>query len=137
MIFAAIRRASSTATAHCSASDLGPNLPRGIPGDKIHDPRSDRARAVVRRHSSYGRWGEGEGRQRTTRESRIASARHDKQLAENALHAKTKIRLTLALSPQVILRMSDWAFLLERYPVAMICLRCCSRGSLQPSSRHL
>jgi hypothetical protein len=66
VIFAAIRRASSTATAHCSASDLGPNLPRGVPGDKIHDPRSDRARAVVRRHSSYGRRDEGKGRVRIT-----------------------------------------------------------------------
>ena len=125
------------ATAHCSASDLGPNLPCGVPGDKIHDPRSDRARAMVRRHSSCGRRDEGEGRHRITRGGRIASSRHDKQLAETALHAKTKIRLTLALSPRVILRMSDWAFLLERYPVAMICLGFCSCGSLQPSSRHL
>jgi hypothetical protein len=92
---------------------------------------------MARRNSSYGRRDEGEGRIRIARGSRIASSRHDKQLAETALHAKTKIRLTLALSPRVILRMSDWAFLLERYPVAMICLRFCSRGSLQPGSRHL
>jgi hypothetical protein len=55
---------------------------------------------VVCRHSSYGRRDEGEGRHRITRGGRIASSRHDKQLAENALHAKTKIRLTLALSPR-------------------------------------
>ena len=39
---AAIRRASSRrALGDCSASDLRPNLPRGVPGDKIHHPRSD------------------------------------------------------------------------------------------------
>jgi hypothetical protein len=89
-----------TSTAHCSASDLGPNLSCGVPGDKIHDPCSDRARAVVRRHSSYGRRDEGEGRHRTTRKGRIAGSHHDKRLAEKALRAKTKIKLTLAPSPQ-------------------------------------
>ena len=87
-IFAAIRRAP------CSASDLRPNLPRGVPGDKIYDPHSDRARPVVCRHSSYGRRDEGEGRHRITRGSRIASSRVDRQLAEKALHAKAKFKLT-------------------------------------------
>ena len=85
-------RASSRA-APCSASDLRPNLPRGVPGDKIHDPHSDRARPVVCRHSSYGRRDEGEGRHRITRGSRIASSRVDRQLAEKALHAKAKFKL--------------------------------------------
>ena len=135
--FTAMRRPSSTATAHCSASDLGPNLPRGAQGHTIHHPHSDRARAVVRRHPSCRPRNERKDRHRIARGSRIASSHHDKQLAETAIHAKTKIRLTLALSPRVILRISASAFLLKCYPAAMICLRFCSRGSLQPSSRHL
>jgi hypothetical protein len=54
------------ATAHCSAADLHPNLARGVPGHTIHNPRSDRTRAMVRRHSSYGRRDEGKGRIRIT-----------------------------------------------------------------------
>ena len=64
--------------------------------DKIHDPRSDRARAVVRRHSSYGHRDEGEGRHRITRKGRIAGSRNDKRLAEKALHAKFKLTPTRA-----------------------------------------
>jgi hypothetical protein len=111
--------------------------PRGVPGHTIHHPRSNRARAMVSGYIHPAGVEMKGGCIRITRRGRIAGSRVDRQLAEKALHAKTKIRLTLALSPRVILRMSDWAFLLERYPVAMICLRFCSRGSLQPSSRHL
>jgi hypothetical protein len=69
-------------------------LPRGVPGHTIHPPRSDRARAMVRRHLSCGRRDEGEGRNRITRKGRTAGSRHDKPLADKALHAKTKIKLT-------------------------------------------
>ena len=85
-------------TAHCSAAGLNPNLARGVPGHTIHDPRSGRTSAMVRRHSSCGRRDEGEGRIRITRRGRIEGSRIDRQLAEKTLHAKTKIRLTLALS---------------------------------------
>jgi hypothetical protein len=54
------------ATAHCSASDLGPNLARGVQGHTIHHPRSDPARSMVCRHSSCGRRDEREGRHRIT-----------------------------------------------------------------------
>ena len=69
-------------------------LPRGVPGRAIHPPRSHRARAMVRRYLSCGRRDEGEGRIRITRRGRIAGSQNDRQVAEKALHAKTKIKLT-------------------------------------------
>ena len=49
---------------------------------------------MVRRHSSYGRRDEGEDRHRVARGGGIAGSRPDKRLAETALHAKSKIKLT-------------------------------------------
>jgi hypothetical protein len=69
-------------------------LPRGVPGHTIHPPRSDRASAMVRRHLSCGCRDEGEGRNRITRRGRTAGSRLDRQLAEKALYAKTKFKLT-------------------------------------------
>jgi hypothetical protein len=69
---------------------------------------------MVRCYSPRGRRDEREGSHRITERRRIAGSHLDKPLAEKALHARTKIKLTPALSPRVILRMSDWAFLLER-----------------------
>jgi hypothetical protein len=88
-------------TAHCSAADLNPNLACGVPGHTIHPPRSDRARAMVRRHSSRERRDEGEGRIRITRRGRIAGSRNDKRLAEKALHAK-KLKPSLAARARTI-----------------------------------
>jgi len=53
---------------------------------------------MVRRYLSYGYRDEGLGRIRITRRGRIAGSRLDKRLAEKALHAKTKIKLTPAVS---------------------------------------
>ena len=69
---------------------------RGVQGHTIHRPRSDRARAMVRRHSSRERRDEGEGRIRITRRGRIAGSRNDKRLAEKALHTKVKFKLTVS-----------------------------------------
>ena len=94
-MFAAIRRASSRA-APCSASDLRPKLARGVQRHTIHPPRSNPARAMVRRYLSCGCRDEGEGRIRITQRCRIDGARPDKRLAEKAaLYAKIKIKLTL------------------------------------------
>ena len=65
----------------------------GVQGHTIHCPRSDRARAMVCRHSSCGRRNGREGGHRITGRRRIASSRHHKRLAEKALHAKTKFKL--------------------------------------------
>jgi hypothetical protein len=50
---------------------------------------------MVRRYLSCGRRGEGKGRIRITRRGKIAGSRPDKRLAEKALYAKSKIKLTL------------------------------------------
>jgi len=50
---------------------------------------------MVRRHSSCGRRDEGKGRIRITGKGRIAGSQNDRQVAEKALHAKTKFKLTL------------------------------------------
>jgi hypothetical protein len=84
---------------------------------------------MVRRYSPRGRRDEREGSHRITERRRIAGSHLDKPLAEKALHARTKIKLTPALSPRVILRMSDWAFLLER------CRDDLSEIPFSPSSR--
>ena len=82
-------------------SDLRPNLTRGVQRHTIHPPRSDRARAMVRRYLSCGRRDEGKGRIRITRRGRIAGSRPDKRLAEKALHAKTKFKLTHRRQPSL------------------------------------
>jgi hypothetical protein len=81
--------------ADCSASDLRPNL-GGVQRHTIHRPRSDRARAMVRRHSSCGRRNGREAGHRITQRRRIAGSRHDKRLAEKGLHAKARIKLTVS-----------------------------------------
>ena len=56
---------------------------------------------MVRRHLSYGHRDEGVGRIRITRRGRIAGLRYDKRLAEKALHAKTKFKLTHRRRPSL------------------------------------
>jgi len=51
---------------------------------------------MARRYLSCGRRDEGKGRIRITGRGRIAGSQNDRQVAEKALHAKSKIKLTPA-----------------------------------------
>jgi hypothetical protein len=90
-MLAAIRRAARRAPCLAQLLICVQAPRRGVQGHTIHRPRSDRARAMVRRYLSCGRREEGEGRIRITRRGRIAGSRNDKRLAEKAPHAKSKI----------------------------------------------
>jgi hypothetical protein len=89
-MFAVIRQAR--VTAHCSAADLNPNLARGVPGHTIH-ARIEREQWYVAIYPA-GVEMKGTVVLGSREEAELQGSRHDKRLAEKALQATTKIRLT-------------------------------------------